>query len=40
MAALDVRVDDPYVDAVRAAFDTQIAKAGARLAAVLEAAFR
>ena len=40
MAALDVRVDDAYVDAVRAAFDTQIAKAGARLAAVLAAAFR
>ena len=40
MAALDVRIDDAYVDAVRAAFDTQVAKAGARLASVLDAAFR
>jgi hypothetical protein len=40
MAALDVRLDEAYVDAVRSAVDTQLAKAGARLAAVLEAAFR
>jgi hypothetical protein len=40
MAALDVRIDDTYVAAVRPVLETQLAKAGARLAAVLDAALR
>ena len=40
MAALGVRIDDAYVEAARPVVDTQLAKAGARLAAVLDAVFR
>lgn len=40
MAALGLRLDDAYVDAVRPTLDAQLAKAGARLAAVLEHAWR
>ena len=40
MAALGLRIDDAYVEAVRPVIDTQLAKAGARLAAVLDNAFR
>jgi hypothetical protein len=38
MAALAVRLDDAYVDAATPALDRQLAKAGARLAAVLDRA--
>jgi hypothetical protein len=38
MAALGIRLDDAYVDAARSALDEQLAKAGARLAAVLDRA--
>ena len=40
MAALGVRIDDAYVEAVRPVVETQLAKAGARLAAVLDATLR
>lgn len=40
MARLDVRLDDAYVDAVAATVDEQLARAGARLAALLDDAFR
>jgi hypothetical protein len=36
MAALGIRLDDAYVDAARPALDAQLAKAGARLAALLD----
>jgi hypothetical protein len=36
MAELHLRVEDGYVDAVRTALDTQLAKAGARLAGLLD----
>jgi hypothetical protein len=38
MARLGMRIDDAYIDAAAPVVDTQLAKAGARLAAVLEAA--
>jgi hypothetical protein len=40
MAELGLRLDDAYVDAARPVVEVQLAKAGARLAAVLEAALR
>lgn len=40
MARLDLRLGDAYVDLVRPTVDAQLAKAGARLASILEAAFR
>ena len=40
MAALHLRIDDAYMDAARPALDTQLAKAAARLAAILDAALR
>ena len=40
MANLGLRIDDAYVDAATPVLDTQLAKAGARLAAVLDVAFR
>ena len=40
MAALRLRIDDAYVEAARPAVDMQLAKAGARLAAILDAALR
>lgn len=40
MARLDLRLADAYVDVVRPTVDVQLAKAGARLAAILDAAFR
>ena len=36
MAALGIRLDDAYADATRPALDAQLAKAGARLAALLD----
>ena len=40
MAELRLRIDDAYVEAARSAVDMQLTKAGARLAAVLDAALR
>jgi hypothetical protein len=40
MARLGMRIDDAYVDAAAPVVDTQLAKAGARLAAILDVAFR
>jgi hypothetical protein len=40
MAGLDLRLGQAYVDAARPAVDAQLAKAGARLAAILDAALR
>jgi hypothetical protein len=40
MAKLGLRIDDAYVDAATPVLAMQLAKAGARLAAVLEVAFR
>jgi tRNA(Glu) U13 pseudouridine synthase TruD len=40
MARLDVRLGDAYVEAVRSTVDAQLAKAAARLASILDAAFR
>ena len=40
MARLGIRIDDGYVDAAALVVDTQLAKAGARLAAILDVAFR